>query len=75
MVPDTSPRGLGVEGEDDQMHIGTAAGFYLDATQPKWSKYRMCAACRCFRSLLHVFFGSCVRWRHPSVLAGRLLSV
>lgn len=56
VVPDTSPRGLGVEGEDDQMHIGTAAGFYLDATQPKWSKYRMCAACRYFRSLLHVFF-------------------
>mmetsp|Transcript_19027 Transcript_19027/g.57494 ORF Transcript_19027/g.57494 Transcript_19027/m.57494 type:complete len:290 (+) Transcript_19027:58-927(+) len=41
VVPDTSPRGLGVEGEDDKMHIGTAAGFYLDATQSKWSKYRM----------------------------------
>ena len=53
VVPDTSPRGLGVEGEDDQMHIGTAAGFYLDATQPKWSKYRMCAACHRICGLLH----------------------
>lgn len=40
--PDTSPRGAGVEGEDDDWKLGTGAGFYVDATQPKWAKnYRM----------------------------------
>lgn len=41
VAPDTSPRGLGIEGEDDGWDFGTGAGFYLDATVPKWQRYRM----------------------------------
>jgi S-formylglutathione hydrolase len=32
VAPDTSPRGLGLPGEDDDWDFGTGAGFYLDAT-------------------------------------------
>ena len=40
--PDTSPRGCGIEGEDDNWDFGSGAGFYLNATQPPWDKnYRM----------------------------------
>ncbi|SRR5579875_199406 len=40
--PDTSPRGAGIAGEDDDWDFGTGAGFYLDATATPWSKnYRM----------------------------------
>ena len=42
VVPDTSPRGLGIPGEADSYDFGLGAGFYLDATQPPWSRgYRM----------------------------------
>jgi S-formylglutathione hydrolase len=42
VMPDTSPRGLGIEGEDDDWDFGTGAGFYLDATNPPWAaNYRM----------------------------------
>jgi S-formylglutathione hydrolase len=42
VVPDTSPRGLGLPGEDDDDDFGSGASFYLDATQAPWSKnYRM----------------------------------
>jgi S-formylglutathione hydrolase len=42
ICPDTSPRGAGIEGEDDSWDFGTAAGFYLDATAGPWStNYRM----------------------------------
>jgi len=42
VVPDTSPRGLGVPGEADSYDFGLGAGFYLDATQSPWeSGYRM----------------------------------
>lgn len=41
VMPDTSPRGAGVEGEDDDWDLGTGAGFYLNATAKKWEKYRM----------------------------------
>src|SRR5205814_10608372 len=42
VVPDTSPRGLGIPGEDDSYDFGPGAGFYLDATQAPWSRgYRM----------------------------------
>jgi len=37
LFPDTSPRGAGVDGEDDSWDFGTGAGFYLDATVPKFS--------------------------------------
>ncbi len=42
MVPDTSPRGSGIPGENDDWDFGTGAGFYVDATQEPWSQhYRM----------------------------------
>jgi len=42
VAPDTSPRGAGAPGEDDDWDFGTGAGFYLDAAQAPWSAhYRM----------------------------------
>jgi len=42
VAPDTSPRGAGLPGEDDDWDFGTGAGFYVDATQEPWSRhYRM----------------------------------
>jgi len=39
---DTSPRGLGIPGEEDSWDFGTGAGFYLDATEMPWAiNYRM----------------------------------
>lgn len=38
VVPDTSPRGCNIEGEDDDWDFGTGAGFYLNATEQKWKK-------------------------------------
>jgi len=39
---DTSPRGLGYAGEDDDWDFGTGAGFYLNATEQPWSQgYQM----------------------------------
>ena len=44
VMPDTSPRGASIEGEDDDWDFGTGAGFYLNATQAPWSAhYRMYA--------------------------------
>ncbi len=36
---DTSPRNLGIQGEDDHYAFGSGAGFYINATEPKWSKH------------------------------------
>ena len=42
VVPDTSPRGLKIPGEDESYDFGLGAGFYVDAVQPPWSRgYRM----------------------------------
>jgi S-formylglutathione hydrolase len=42
VAPDTSPRGLGLPGEDAAYDFGTGAGFYVDATEAPWAKhYRM----------------------------------
>jgi S-formylglutathione hydrolase len=42
VVPDTSPRGLAIPGEAESYDFGLGAGFYLDATEPPWSRgYRM----------------------------------
>ncbi|KAJ8614046.1 hypothetical protein CTAYLR_005836 [Chrysophaeum taylorii] len=42
VMPDTSPRGAGVPGEDESWDFGTGAGFYVDATAEPWSKnYKM----------------------------------
>jgi len=46
VAPDTSPRGLGLPGEDDDYDFGTGAGFYVDATVAPWDKnYRMYSYC------------------------------
>lgn len=37
VAPDTSPRGLGLPGEDDDWDFGSGAGFYLNATQAPWA--------------------------------------
>jgi len=39
LFPDTSPRGAGIDGEDDDWDFGTGAGFYLNATNPKYSTH------------------------------------
>ncbi|MEP7296717.1 MAG: S-formylglutathione hydrolase [Burkholderiales bacterium] len=39
VTPDTSPRHTGVEGADAAWDFGTAAGFYLDATQAPWAAH------------------------------------
>ena len=42
VMPDTSPRGLALPGEDDDYDFGSGAGFYINATQASWSDhYRM----------------------------------
>jgi S-formylglutathione hydrolase len=42
VVPDTSPRGLGIPGEADSYDFGLGAGFYVDATEAPWANgYRM----------------------------------
>jgi len=42
VVPDTSPRGLGIPGEGESYDFGLGAGFYVDATEAPWSRgYRM----------------------------------
>ena len=41
VAPDTSPRGLEIEGEDDAYDFGSGAGFYVTATEPKWANYNM----------------------------------
>jgi S-formylglutathione hydrolase len=42
VTPDTSPRDTGVEGADASWDFGTAAGFYLDATEAPWrTNWRM----------------------------------
>jgi S-formylglutathione hydrolase len=37
VCPDTSPRGAGYPGEDDDWDFGAGAGFYVDATEEPWS--------------------------------------
>ena len=39
VMPDTSPRDTGVAGADAAWDLGTAAGFYLDATEAPWSAH------------------------------------
>ncbi|TVY39154.1 S-formylglutathione hydrolase [Lachnellula occidentalis] len=42
VYPDTSPRGLTIEGQDEAYDFGTGAGFYIDATRAPWSSnYKM----------------------------------
>ena len=39
VTPDTSPRATGIEGADAAWDFGTAAGFYLDATEAPWQAH------------------------------------
>jgi S-formylglutathione hydrolase len=39
IAPDTSPRNTGIADEAADWEFGTAAGFYLDATQAPWSRF------------------------------------
>ncbi|KDN49950.1 S-formylglutathione hydrol [Tilletiaria anomala UBC 951] len=39
VLPDTSPRGAKIEGEDESYDFGSGAGFYLKATKEPWSKH------------------------------------
>jgi S-formylglutathione hydrolase len=39
VIPDTSPRDTGIPGENDSYDLGSGAGFYVDATEAKWSKH------------------------------------
>lgn len=42
VFPDTSPRGVDIEGENDSWDFGSGAGFYVNATEGKWAKnYKM----------------------------------
>jgi S-formylglutathione hydrolase len=42
IIPDTSPRGVDIPGQDAQMDVGTGAGFYVNATESPWAAhYRM----------------------------------
>lgn len=42
IIPDTSPRGVNIPGEDASMDVGTGAGFYVNATESPWAAhYRM----------------------------------
>ncbi|KAM3459302.1 hypothetical protein MY5147_003458 [Beauveria neobassiana] len=42
LYPDTSPRGLGLPGEDDDWDFGSAASFYIDAVRaPYDANYKM----------------------------------
>ncbi|KAI0561429.1 S-formylglutathione hydrolase [Gracilaria domingensis] len=41
ICPDTSPRGAGAPGEEDNWDFGTGAGFYVNATQDGFQHYQM----------------------------------
>lgn len=42
VVPDTSPRNTGIEGENDDWDFGSGASFYVDATLAPWkANYQM----------------------------------
>lgn len=43
VFPDTSPRGVEIEGHDDkQWDLGSGAGFYINATNGAWAEnYQM----------------------------------
>lgn len=39
VIPDTSPRGITIDGAEDSYDFGSGAGFYVDATEPKWREH------------------------------------
>lgn len=64
VAPDTSPRGAGAPGEDDNWDFGTGAGFYVDATTTDFAKhYRMesYVADELFELVTTLFYGDAAR--------------
>jgi S-formylglutathione hydrolase len=42
VCPDTSPRGVDIAGDSESWDFGKGAGFYVNATEPKWKdNYRL----------------------------------
>lgn len=39
VAPDTSPRGVDIEGEDDSYDFGSGASFYVDALRQPWVRH------------------------------------
>jgi S-formylglutathione hydrolase len=39
VAPDTSPRNLGLAGENDRWDFGSGASFYVDATESPWANH------------------------------------
>lgn len=39
VMADSSPRGVTVEGQNDHWDFGDSAGYYLNATVPKWKNW------------------------------------
>jgi len=39
VCPDTSPRGVNIEGQSESWDFGLGAGFYVNATESKWSRH------------------------------------
>ncbi len=39
VFPDTSPRGVDIQGSDESYDFGSGAGFYVNATQGQWAKH------------------------------------
>ena len=39
VCPDTSPRGVDIEGDSDSWDFGKGAGFYVNATEAKWAPH------------------------------------
>lgn len=76
VAPDTSPRGLGVEGESASWDFGVGAGFYVNATQVGQSRHgvgsqigwrgdRRCAAAWCARGTWNSNFAADVDACNP----------
>lgn len=39
VFPDTSARGVDIDGQDTDWDFGSGAGFYINATTEKWKKH------------------------------------
>lgn len=39
IIPDTSPRGVEIPGQNEFVNVGSAAGFYVNATQAPWAAH------------------------------------
>jgi len=62
VYPDTSPRGLEIEGENDAYDFGSGAGFYIDATKEPYAKG--------YKTMLSSV-REIVKWVTSSILTGR----